>query len=127
MAERRVNTAWNVYTLTLYSHSCQESWGKPGGFGTAGIVVRGIHLLRMPSCQGLTTDQNGPIQIQDVNTTLPNNFSWNRLSDFIWVDSPVCVALALYFPSVFSWTLPEARDTRHLILQDMASNPGIIP
>ncbi|THH29780.1 hypothetical protein EUX98_g4414 [Antrodiella citrinella] len=33
--------------------------------------------------------ENGPIHIADDFTAFQNNFSWNNLADYIWVDQPV--------------------------------------
>ncbi|KAL5537214.1 hypothetical protein ACEPAF_1037 [Sanghuangporus sanghuang] len=33
--------------------------------------------------------ENGPLHVTDSGSMAPNNFSWDKLADYIWVDQPV--------------------------------------
>lgn len=33
--------------------------------------------------------QNGPIQLQSDYSAKPNQYSWNKLADYFWIDQPV--------------------------------------
>lgn len=36
--------------------------------------------------------QNGPIQIANDFSVHKNDFSWDRLADWVWIDTPLCVS-----------------------------------
>lgn len=67
--------------------SCQTRIVEYGRVGT-----RGIFLMRNETTTALlttATTQNGPMRIQDHLSMQPNNFTWVKLVDAIWVDNPV--------------------------------------
>ena len=35
--------------------------------------------------------ENGPLHVTESGSMVPNNFSWDKLIDYIWVDQPVYV------------------------------------
>ena len=39
--------------------------------------------------------ENGPLHIAADGSLVPNNFSWDKLVDYVWVDQPVYVILRL--------------------------------
>lgn len=39
--------------------------------------------------------QNGPLHIAGDYSLHPNNQSWNKVADYIWIDQPVCVTFAI--------------------------------
>ncbi|KAI0333871.1 alpha/beta-hydrolase [Cubamyces sp. BRFM 1775] len=65
-------------SLTADAHErADEPWGiwLNGGPGSSSLL-------------GLTSE-NGPIQINSDLSAQKNNFSWDNLADYIWVDQPV--------------------------------------
>ncbi|KAH9893404.1 alpha/beta-hydrolase [Cubamyces lactineus] len=78
-------------------------WGfeKENGSLTAGANERanepwGIWLNGGPGSSSLIglTSENGPVHINSDFSAQQNNFSWNTLADYIWVDQPVGVGFA---------------------------------
>ncbi|KAH9855778.1 alpha/beta-hydrolase [Lenzites betulinus] len=78
-------------------------WGfeKENGSLTAGANERanepwGIWLNGGPGSSSLIglTSENGPIHINADFSAQKNNFSWDSLADYIWVDQPVGVGFA---------------------------------
>jgi carboxypeptidase D len=56
-----------------------EPWGiwlsgGPGYASTASLMI-----------------ENGPLLVTEDNTFVENEYSWNRLADWMWVDSPIGV------------------------------------
>ncbi|KAI0333847.1 alpha/beta-hydrolase [Cubamyces sp. BRFM 1775] len=78
-------------------------WGfeKENGSLTAAANERanepwGIWLNGGPGSSSLIglTSENGPVHINSDFSAQQNNFSWNTLADYIWVDQPVGVGFA---------------------------------
>ena len=46
--------------------------------------------------------QNGPLHIANDYSVYSNNYSWDKLADWIWVDQPVYVVHQPYYPPVMN-------------------------
>ena len=44
--------------------------------------------------------ENGPVHITENGSLAPNNYSWNTLVDYFWVDQPVYVTSDLVFTTM---------------------------
>ncbi|KIM90542.1 hypothetical protein PILCRDRAFT_186958 [Piloderma croceum F 1598] len=67
---------------SLTDENNEEPWGLwlNGGPGSSSMA-------------GLTLE-NGPIQVTSEYSIVQNNFSWNGLADYIWIDQPVGTGFA---------------------------------
>lgn len=71
--------AWEskLGSLTATAGESTEPWGiwLNGGPGSSSMI--GLFF------------ENGPLHIREDHSTVPNNYSWDRLADYVWVDQPV--------------------------------------
>jgi hypothetical protein len=44
--------------------------------------------------------QNGPFQVQNDYSIVHNEFSWDKLADYIWIDQPVWVLMSCMFERI---------------------------
>jgi carboxypeptidase D len=45
--------------------------------------------------------ENGPIRLQDNYSVGPQNYSWDRVADYFWIDQPVGVGFSTVQNSSF--------------------------
>lgn len=61
--------------------------------------------------------ENGPLHVAANGSLIPNQFSWDKLVDYIWVDQPVCVIS--YFQSATGCPHSGSEEQAILLLNQM--------
>lgn len=61
--------------------------------------------------------ENGPLHVAANGSLIPNQFSWDKLVDYIWVDQPVCVIS--YFQSAAGCSHLGTEEQAILLLNQM--------
>lgn len=54
-----------------------------------GIIRRGSESETVTTIDSDACSQNGPLHVASDYSIHQNNFSWDRLADYIWIDQPV--------------------------------------
>ena len=88
LAEWRVS---RVYTSNMATH-----WSQIAGQGHQvylGCSLRCDFEMMSVICVWYEWGQNGPLHVADNHSLYSNNFSWDKLADYVWIDQPVYVTI----------------------------------
>lgn len=103
------------------------SWQRPRLLQYGWTDARGAYLER-PILKNFGADvllvQNGPFQVQNDYSIVHNEFSWDKLADYIWIDQPVWVLMSCMFERISEPQIIAVPDLQPQIQLVMAREIG---